>query len=117
MKRVFVAVLLGLGVMAAPALATPLMANAAGNTYVVTTADGAVVRYHFNDDGSFDYVTPDNHTVHGTYTVANGQICLTAEAGQPQCTGYAGDKNVGDTWTQKASDGTDISVALVAGRP
>jgi len=118
MKLVIMAAVLGFGLMTAPAFADPLMRNAAGNTYVVTIASGENIRYHFNDDGTFDFVTPDNHSASGTYTLQNNQLCLTAQgAPQPSCTAYSGDKNVGDTWTQKAGDGSDITVALVAGRP
>ena len=43
-------------------------------------------------------------------------ICLTPAGGQAACTAYVGDKNVGDTWTQTASDGSQITVTLQAGR-
>jgi hypothetical protein len=101
--------------MAAPAFADT-MQNAYANTIVVTDAHGTVVRYHFNADGSFELITPDNQTVPGTYTVANGQICLTPAGGQAACTQYVGDKNVGDTWTQTATDGGQITVSVQAGR-
>jgi len=117
MRRILLAAVLGLGLAAAPAFADPIMASAVGNTFVVTAASGAVLRYHFNADGTFDFVTPDNQTVAGTYTLQGGQLCLTTQGAQPACAAYVGDKSVGDTWTQKAADGTDISVALVAGRP
>ena len=52
----------------------------------------------------------------GTYAVANGQICLTPAGGEPACTQYVGDKNVGDTWTQTATDGSQITVTVQAGR-
>ena len=100
---------------AAPAFADTVQ-NAYGNTIVVTEANGVVVRYHFNADGSFELIGPDNQPVHGSYAVANGQICLTPAGGQAACTQYVGDKNVGDTWTQPASDGSQITVTLQAGR-
>ena len=117
MKKI--AAILGLAMsatlMAPPAFADT-MQNAYGNTIVVTYASGAAVRYHFNADGSFEIVTPDNQTVPGTYTVAGGQICLTPTGGQAACTDYVGDKNVGDTWTQTATDGSQITVTVQAGR-
>ena len=117
MRRMMAAVVLGFGLMAATAHADAMMASSAGNTFVVTTANGTVLRYHFNADGTFDFVTPDNHTVAGVYTMANGQLCLTPQSGQPSCGPYAGDKSVGATWTQKAADGSDITITLTAGRP
>ena len=102
MKRMIAAAVFGFGLMATPAFADAMMPSSAGNTFVVTTANGTVLRYHFNADGTFDFVTPDDHTVAGTYTMADGQLCLTPQGGQASCGAYAGDKNVGDTWTQKA---------------
>ena len=63
-----------------------------------------------------DLVTPDGHTVPGTYTVGNGQICLTPTGGQQACTEYVGEKNVGDTWTQSATNGSTVTITLQAGR-
>ena len=115
--KTFAAVLaVAMALSAGVASAQDMMQSAYGNTIVVTSERGTV-RYHFNADGSFDFVTPDNHTVTGAYTVANGQICLTPQGGQPACTQYVGDKNVGDTWTQMSTEGAQISVTLAAGRP
>ena len=90
--------------------------NAAGNTVNVTNAEGATVRYHFDADHSFMMMTPDNQMVHGAWSVADGQICLTPTGGEPGCTDYVGDKNVGDSWTQRGIDGTQITVSVTAGR-
>ena len=103
--------------MTSAALAqTDTMQTAYGNTVVVTEPSGAVVRYHFNADGTFELIGPDNQPVNGTYSIANGQICLTPAGGQAACTEYVGDKNVGDTWTQTATDGGQITITLQAGR-
>ncbi|HYD87084.1 MAG TPA: hypothetical protein VEA80_06400 [Vitreimonas sp.] len=99
---------------AAPAFADPI-ANAAGNTFVVTYANGAQARYHFNADNTFAAHTPNGH-VAGTYELSGGQLCLTPAGGERACLAYAGDKNVGDTWTQTGSDGSQITVTLEAGR-
>lgn len=117
MKKIAAILVLSLALSAGAASAQDMMRSAYGNTIVVTAANGAVLRYHFNADGSFDFVTPDNQTVTGAYTVANDQICITPQGGQPACTQYVGEKNLGDSWTQMASDGSQISVSLVAGRP
>ena len=109
------AVALAFGLLSAGAAFADTIANAAENTFVVTYANGAVARYHFNADNTFGAHTPNGH-VHGTYELAGGQLCLTPAGGERGCLPYAGDKNVGDTWTQTGSDGTQISVALEAGR-
>lgn len=90
--------------------------NGYGNTFVVTNGEGVTVRYHFNADGSFAATAPDGSTISGAYEVADGQLCLTPAGGERGCTAYVGDKNVGDTWTQAATDGGQITVTLEAGR-
>jgi hypothetical protein len=92
------------------------MANAHENTIVVTTAQGAQVRYHFNADGSYAMTAPDGQSIAGTYAVADDQICMTPAGGEAECAPYVGDKNVGDSWTQTGADGSEISVTLEAGR-
>ena len=115
--RLLAAALISFAALSGSALAQG-MTNGDGNTFIVTEANGVAVRYHFNSDGTWDAVAPDNSTVNGTYTVANGQICLTGSGmSQAACTEYHPDKNVGDTWTQPGTDGQQITVALVAGRP
>lgn len=114
MKRIAAA--LALGVLVAGAAFADTMENSYSNTLVVTYASGAVARYHFNADGSFTLLTPDQRTVTGTYEVAGDQICLTPAGGARACTPYSPSRNVGDTWTQTASDGSTITVTLQAGR-
>ena len=91
------------------------MQNAYGNTIVITYPNNVQARYHFNEDGTFSATTP-NGTMSGTYVVEGDQICLTPAGGERACTGYVGGKNVGDTWTQTATDGSEITVTLEAGR-
>jgi hypothetical protein len=117
MKKLAVTLAFAAAMATAPAYAQQ-MANAEGNTFVVTEANGVAVRYHFNNDGTWDAIGPDGSTANGTYSINGAQICLTpAGAAQPGCTEYHGDKNVGDTWTQLGTDGAQITVSLVAGRP
>jgi hypothetical protein len=92
--------------------------NNDNNTFVVTDAHGAVARYHFNSNGTWDAATADGHAMAGTFAVQGGQLCMTMTGEtQAQCVANNTDKHVGDTWTQKAADGSDITIALVAGRP
>ena len=113
------AVALALGVMAAAGVASAETApNNDNNTFVVTEANGTVLRYHFNSDGTWDVLTPDGQSVNGTFTINGDQVCMTATGqAQPTCVQNNTGKQVGDTWTQAGSDGSQISVSLVAGRP
>lgn len=115
MKKLAAIVALGLGLSTGAAFADT-MANAFGNTVVVTYPSGAQARYHFNADNTFGIYAPDGSHVMGTYELANGQLCLTPAGGERACAAYVGDKNVGDTWTQTATDGSTINVTLEAGR-
>lgn len=93
------------------------MQNTYGNTIVVTYPSGGETRYYFNADGTFTGVAPGGSTMAGRYTAEGDQLCLIPPSGQaPQCTTIATDKNVGDTWTQSGTDGTEITVTLQAGR-
>jgi hypothetical protein len=96
---------------------TDTMQTAYGNTVVVTEPSGSVLRYHFNADHTFDVALPDGHNVPGTYAINGGQICLTyATRTEAECTEHVAGKNVGDSWTQRGSDGNQITVSLQAGR-
>jgi hypothetical protein len=116
MKKFAAVLAFGLALGGGAAFADTIQ-NGYGNTFVVTRADGAQVRYQFNEDGTFTGLAPGGSTMAGTYTAADGQLCLIPPSGAaPQCTAIAADKNVGDTWTQTGTDGTEISVTLEAGR-
>lgn len=103
------------GVLAAPAFADT-MDNAYNNTIVVTYANGASSRYEFNADHTFSLHAPGGQHVTGTYEIDGDQICLTPAGGERGCTQLVPGKNVGDTWTQTATDGSQITVTLEAGR-
>lgn len=116
MKKLAVALALGAAMIAGPAFADT-MQNTYGNTVVVTYPSGAQALYQFNADGTFTGTAPGGSQMAGRYTAEGDQLCLIPPSGQaPQCTTIAMDKNVGDTWTQNAADGSQISVELRAGR-
>ena len=116
MKKLVAALALGAALIASPAFAGT-MDNTYGNTIVVTYPNGAQALYFFNADGSFTGTAPGGSQMAGTYTAQGEQLCLIPPNGQaPQCTTIATDKNVGDTWTQSATDGSQITVELRAGR-
>jgi hypothetical protein len=110
------AALVAFGIACSGAAFAQTMANSYENTVVVTYANGAEARYHFNADNSFGLHAPDGSRVHGAYEVAGDQICLTPQGGERACTQFVDGKNVGDTWTQTATDGSTITVSIEAGR-
>ncbi len=115
MKKLAAALAFGMALGAGAAFADTIT-NGYGNTFVVSNAEGTVVRYHFNEDGTFSATLPDGNTMGGAYAVEGDQLCMTPEGGERGCTAYVGDKSVGDTWTQSATDGGEISITLEAGR-
>ncbi len=114
MKRL--AALIGAGalVFAAPAFADTIE-NGYGNTFVVTAGE-VTVRYHFNEDGTFQATAPDGSTQAGRYEAADGQLCFLGEGDARQCAPLVSGKNVGDTWQQLDANGNEITVTLEAGR-
>jgi hypothetical protein len=116
MKTFAAALALGAALIAAPAFAGT-MDNTYGNTIVVTYPSGAQALYFFNADGTFTGTAPGGSQMAGRYTAEGDQLCLIPPSGQaPQCTTIATDKSVGDAWTQNATDGSQITVELRAGR-
>lgn len=116
MKKVAAALAFAVALTSGVAFADTIQ-NGYGNTFVVTTADGGTLNYYFNQDGTFSATANGQTVASGTYQVANGQLCVvTAAGGQPACSAYVGDKNVGDSWSQTAGDGSTIGVELRAGR-
>ncbi|OQW55793.1 MAG: hypothetical protein A4S17_05660 [Proteobacteria bacterium HN_bin10] len=115
MKKTIAALVLGVSMFASPAVADT-MENAYGNTIVITYPSGASARYHFNADQTFTLIAPDGAQVTGSYEIAGDQICLTPAGGERACTQYVAGKSVGDSWTQVATDGSQITVTLQAGR-
>lgn len=117
MKKFFFAAVMAVALSAAPAFAETIQ-NAFGNTVSVTYADGRIASYHFNEDGTFTGIAPGGTTMRGRWAIEGEELCLIPPGGQaPTCTHIESDKNVGDTWTQTGSDGSQITVAITAGRP
>jgi len=116
MKKFVAALAIGAALVASPAVAGTIE-NTYGNTIVVSYANGSQAQYHFNADGSFTGIAPGGSHMAGRYTAEGDQLCLIPPSGAaPQCTAIATDKNVGDTWSQTATDGSAINVELRAGR-
>jgi hypothetical protein len=107
--------------LAAPAFAGT-MESTYGNTVIVTNGKGEVTTLLFEADGSYTAKGADGAAVQGKWAIKEGKYCATpnAVAGQPEpteaCSEFVDGKNVGDSWTQKGIDGTDITVEIKAGR-
>jgi len=114
MKRLAAALAFA-SVLGAGAAFAQTMNAAYNNTVVITYPNGATVRYHFNADNTFGAHTPNGH-ITGTYVIEGSQICLTPAGGQRACSPYEANRNVGDSWTQTAADGSAIQVRIDAGR-
>ena len=99
--------------LAAPAFADTMSATY-GNTVSVTTADGSVVNYYMNEDGSFSMAAGDT-TVDGTWRLDGDDICLTV-GGEETCSPLDNSRSVGDTWEATDADGNTITLSIVAGR-
>jgi len=115
MRKLVAGLALAAALTAGPAMADT-MQSSIGNTVVVTYANGSAVRYHFNADNTFTLIMPDGTATQGAYEVVGDQICFTPAGAERTCTAYVGDKNVGDTWTQTATDGSTVTVSIEAGR-
>lgn len=116
MKKVMIAAAAAaLAFVAAPALADSATDAYAANTVVATSANGAVLKFHFNADGSYTMKAGDQ-SVPGRWAVENNQFCLTPQGGDKSCSPHAATRKVGDTWAVTGADGVQYSVTLVGGR-
>lgn len=114
MKKFVAALAFGLAL--AGAAQAQSIENAFGNTVVVTLANGASLRYHFNADHTFTLFAPDNTSQSGTWEIADSQLCLTSEAMGRSCSALGQDRQVGDTWTSTGGDGSSVTLTLQRGR-
>lgn len=106
---------LALALSAAPAFADGTTDLYAANTVVATGANGAVLRFKFDANGSYT-MTAGDQSVAGTWAIEAGQFCLTPQGGQKSCSPHSATRKVGDTWTVTGADSVQYSVTLVAGR-
>jgi len=98
------------------AYANDTMDAAYSNTIVVTTADGTVLNYYFNADSTYTF-TAGEAEGGGTFTLGDGQICLTPTGGEEACGPLTDGQGVGDTWdATSVLDGSDITLSITAGR-
>lgn len=115
MKRVIAAAAVAFAMGAAPALADGTADLYAANTVVATGQNGAVLKFHFNPDGSYTMKAGDQ-TAPGRWAVENGQFCITPQGGDKSCSPHVANRKIGDTWTVSGADGVQYSVTVAAGR-
>lgn len=116
MKNLFGAIALAAATtIAGAALANDTLDATFGNTVTVTLGDGTAVNYYMNEDGTYS-MTAGEATVSGTWTEADGQVCLTPEGGEEACSPLVDGKAVGDSWEGEGSDGSTITLTIVEGR-
>ncbi|HEX7759184.1 MAG TPA: hypothetical protein VF459_06770 [Caulobacteraceae bacterium] len=101
---------------ATPALADPTALF--GNTLRLQLADGSIVNFYINSDGSYTEVFPGGALTGGSWTETADQMCYTQQtpdvlptACDPKIT-----KAVGDSWPIAGPDGQAEQFSIVAGR-
>ena len=120
MKSILVRAAVGLVVGATlPAAAIAQLAPATeviGQPIQVTT-NGVVNTVYLDPGGQLRIVTPAGRTVPGTWTAANGQLCISA-AGPQECVPYAGPFRPGAPVTLTSSCGaSEIWLAQAVNAP
>jgi hypothetical protein len=115
MRRLIAACTFGAALMFGAASADTI-ANSVGNTLTVTTSDGAVLRYHFESNGTYALIMPDQTRVTGAWVINGNQVCLTPQGQTQQCYAYDGSKKVGDTWTMTTPEGGTLTLGITQGR-
>jgi hypothetical protein len=71
---------------------------------IQVTTNGVVNTLYLDPGGSLRIMTPGGNTVPGTWTAANGQLCLSA-GGPQECVPYAGPFQAGTPMTLTSSCG------------
>ena len=109
----------GLGIAAllpAAALAQATGAEIVGQPIQVTT-NGTTNTVYLDPGGQLRIVTPGGNTVPGTWTAANGQLCLGVGAAQ-ECVPYAAPFQAGTPQTLTSSCGaTETWLAQATNQP
>jgi hypothetical protein len=120
--------LLGAAVAALAFAGTALadtMAETYGNTVQSTNDKGETTKLWFKNDGTYTVETAKGEKGSGKWAIKDGKYCGTPNlpanapkdtpAPKEACTEYQANHKVGDKWTQKDSDGKDITVEIKKG--
>ena len=117
--RLFYSVLVASLAFAGVAFAAGPNENLFGNTVVITSATG-VTKAMVNADNTYETHLADGSVVKGTWAADGANTCYTqtepapAAEMKPFCTPNEA-RAVGDKWSAKGPDGSDVSFELVAG--
>jgi hypothetical protein len=106
MKSILVRAAVGLVIGALPAVAMAQLTPAAeviGQPIQVTT-NGVVNTVYLDPGGQLRILTPGGRTVPGTWTAANGQLCISS-GGAQECEPYSGPFQAGAPVTVTSSCG------------
>jgi len=90
--------------MALPGVAMAQMAAEVIGQPIQVTTNGVTNTVYLDAGGTARIMTPGGNTVPGTWTAANGQLCLSAGAGQ-ECFPYAAPFRAGTPLTLTSSCG------------
>ena len=104
MKRQFLsraAIALAIGTLPSAVLAQALGSEIVGQPVQVTT-NGVTNTVYLDPGGSARIITPGGNTVPGTWTAANGQLCLSNGTAQ-ECWPYASPFQAGQPQTLTSS--------------
>lgn len=119
--------LVALSLAGAAIAADDPMAGAYGNTVVVTNAKGEATKLWIENGGTYKFETAKGQKGTGKWALKenNTKYCSTADlpagapAGTPApketCSEFKGAHKAGDKWTQKDSEGADVTVEIKAG--
>jgi hypothetical protein len=117
--RLFYSVLVASVAFAGVAFAAGMNENLFGNTVVITSKAG-VTKAMVNADNTYETHLADGSVVKGTWAVDGDNTCYTqtepapAADAKPFCTPNEA-RAVGDKWSAKGPDGSDVTFELVAG--
>ena len=88
------------------------------NTFVITSSKNVVTKIHAEKNGTWTSTTSDGKTGHGQWAGLGKYTCVSDAAmadQKPDCSLFVAHK-LGDTWTEKAPDGTNDTMSFTAGR-
>lgn len=85
---------------------------------IQVTTNGATNNVYFDPGGTLRITTPGGNTVPGTWTAANGQLCVASVSGAQECVPYSGPMQAGQPQTLTSSCGaTETWLALATNQP
>ena len=95
-----------------------------GNTVTSTSPNGKKYVYYFNQDGTFENHYPSGKIIKGSFAWKDAQTaCFTVTDPPPakgesstNCRPFPVTHHVGDTWTEKDSEGVVYTNSVAAGR-